>query len=317
MIDISHKIKTLRTAIAQATLKVSPETIARIRSNRVPKGNPLEVAKVAAVQAAKNTSDIIPYCHPLPVDFVGVEYSIGKRIIEIRTTVKAIYKTGVEMEALTAASVAALTMYDMLKMFDDEMEITGVKLISKTGGKSEYGKPVSLPVRAAVLVLSDSISSGRKEDQSGKLIQERLKNFGVKVIDYRVISDDREKIEMQLKNYADKRKLDLVVTTGGTGFGPRDNTPDAVANLVDYEIPGIAEAARVYGQERTPLAMLSRAKTGIRGTTLIINMPGSRKAVAESFEALFPAVLHSFAMIAGGGHFRQRRTNRRLKGNNF
>ncbi len=302
MIDISHKIKTLRTAIAQSTLKVSPKTITRIRRNEVPKGNPLEVAKVAAVQAAKNTSGIIPYCHPLPVDFVGVEYNIGKRIIEIRTTVKAIYKTGVEMEALTAASVAALTMYDMLKMFDDEMEITGVKLVSKTGGKSDYRKAISIPLRAAVLVFSDSISAGKKEDKSGKLIQERLKNLGVKVADYKVISDDREKIEMQLKTYADKQKFDLVVTTGGTGFGPRDNAPEAIAHVIEYEAPGIVEAARVYGQERTPLAMLSRAKAGVRGKTLIINMPGSRKAVAQSFEALFPTVLHAFAMIAGGGH---------------
>lgn len=268
----------------------------------MPKGNPLEVAKVAAVQAAKNTSGIIPYCHPLPVDYVGVEFAIGKHTIEIRTTVKAIYKTGVEMEALTAASVAALTMYDMLKMFDEEMEITGVKLISKTGGKSQFGKPISSSLSAAVLVLSDSVSAGKKEDSSGKLIRERLKYFGVKVADYKILPDDREKIEAQLKVYADKRKLDLVVTTGGTGFGPRDNAPEAIAHVIDFEAPGIVEAARVYGQERTPLAMLSRAKAGVRGKTLIINMPGSRKAVAESCEALFPTVLHAFAMIAGGGH---------------
>ncbi|MDE3057307.1 MAG: bifunctional molybdenum cofactor biosynthesis protein MoaC/MoaB [Bacteroidota bacterium] len=302
MIDISHKIKTLRTAVAQATLKVSPETITRIQHNNVPKGNPLEVAKVAAVQAAKHTSGIIPYCHPLPVDFVGVEFEMNKHVIEIRTTVKAIYKTGVEMEALTAASVAALTMYDMLKMFDDEMEITGVKLVSKTGGKSQFGKPVSASLRAAVLVLSDSVSAGKKEDSSGRLIQERLKSFGVKVTDYKVIADDRERIEIQLKQYADKQKLDLVVTTGGTGFGPRDNAPEAIAHVIEREAPGIVETARVYGQERTPLAMLSRAKAGVRGTTLIISMPGSRKAVAESLDALFPAVLHAFAMIAGGSH---------------
>src|SRR5579884_4283647 len=118
MRDVSAKPVTRRTATAQATLRAQPDTIRTIREGRLPKGDPLPVAKVAAVQAAKNTSQIIPYCHPLPVDFVGVEYNLTGESIEITTTVKAVYKTGVEMEALTAASVAALTIYDMTKMLD-------------------------------------------------------------------------------------------------------------------------------------------------------------------------------------------------------
>ena len=131
MRDISQKITTLRTAVAKATLRVSPATLLLIRENKIPKGNPLEVAKVAAIQAAKNTSQIIPYCHPLPIDFVGIEFEMGESLIAATVQVKAIYKTGVEMEALTGASVAVLTLYDMMKMLDDEMEILGVKLVSK------------------------------------------------------------------------------------------------------------------------------------------------------------------------------------------
>ena len=140
MRDISRKITTLRTAVAQSTLRVSPSTITLIKENNIPKGNPLEVAKVAAIQAAKNTSQIIPYRHPLPIDFVGVEFDVGKSEIQARVEVKAIYKTGVEMEALTGASVAALTLYDMMKMLDDDMEILGVTLLSKKGGKSDFAK---------------------------------------------------------------------------------------------------------------------------------------------------------------------------------
>ena len=116
-----------------------------IRRKKVPKGNPLEVAKVAAVQAAKNTYQIIPYCHPMPVDFVGVEYELGENVIHLTVTTKVTYQTGVEMEALTAASVAALTLYDMLKMLDQSMEIVSVKLLSKTGGKSDYHAPSESP----------------------------------------------------------------------------------------------------------------------------------------------------------------------------
>jgi molybdenum cofactor biosynthesis protein MoaC len=302
MLDISRKIKTLRSATAEAVLKLAPTTIERIRQKDIPKGDPLEVAKVAAVQAAKNTSQIIPYCHPLPIDFVSVEYALGDDTIVITTTVKAIYKTGVEMEALTAATVAALTLYDMLKMLDESMEITGVRLINKKGGKSDFRDEYETPLRAAVVVMSDSIFAGKKSDLSGKMIAERLVKEGIEVADYKIISDDREGIEKTLIGYADEMKLDLVVTTGGTGFSPRDMAPEAMKGVIEREIPGIPEALRTYGQERTPRAMLSRGKAGIRGQTIIINLPGSKKGIAESLDALFPGVLHSFDMLRGGGH---------------
>ena len=302
MRDISRKITTLRTAVAQATLRVSPSTIALIRENKIPKGNPLEVAKVAAIQGAKNTSQIIPYCHPLPIDFVGVEFTIGITDIVATVEVKAIYKTGVEMEALTGASVAALTLYDMMKMLDDEMEILGVKLLSKKGGKSDFAKLGDIKLRAAVLVMSDSVSAGTKEDTSGKIIVERLKELNVDVAVYAIIPDNSKQIEEKLLHYADSLKLDLVVATGGTGLGPRDTTPEAVKKIIEREIPGIAEAARVFGQARTPLAMLSRSIAGVRGKTVIVSLPGSKNGVTESLDALFPEVLHVFKMLQGEGH---------------
>jgi molybdenum cofactor biosynthesis protein MoaC len=265
-----------------------------IRENKIPKGNPLEVAKVAAIQGAKNTSQIIPYCHPLPIDFVGVEFTIGKADIVATVEVKAIYKTGVEMEALTGASVAVLTLYDMMKMLDDEMEILGVKLLSKKGGKSDFAKLGDMKLRAAVLVMSDSVSAGTKEDTSGKIIVERLKELNIDVADYAIIPDNSKQIEEKL--------LHLVVATGGTGLGPRDATPEAVKKIIEREIPGIAEAARVFGQARTPLAMLSRSIAGVRGKTVIVSLPGSKNGVTESLDALFPAVLHVFNMLQGEGH---------------
>lgn len=302
MRDVSKKIKTHREAIAKATIKVSPSTISRVKENKIPKGNPLEVAKVAAIQAAKNTSEIIPYCHPLPVDYVGVDFELREGSIEVTTTVKAIYKTGVEMEALTSASVAVLTLYDMLKMLDDKMEIQEVKLIRKKGGKSDFREKYDTILKAAVLVASDSISQGKKDDLSGKLIVDRLKEEGIDVIDYKIVSDEISEIEKALVNYTDNMKLDMVLTTGGTGFSPRDNMPEVMLSVMKREIPGIPEASRSFGQERTPYAMLSRGKAGLRGKTLIVNLPGSKNGVRESLDALFPGILHSFTMIWGGGH---------------
>lgn len=302
MRDISNKIKTLRTATALATLKVSPSTVQLIKNGQIPKGDPLAVSKVAAVQAAKNTSQIIPYCHPLPIDYVGVEFQLNDDSIEVKTTVKAIYKTGVEMEALTAASVAVLTIYDMTKMLDEAMEIQSVRLVKKTGGKSDFKQSSRLEIRAAVLVMSDSIAKGKKEDISGQIIAERLKAEGIDVVDYCIIPDDPATIETTLKNYCDKMKLSLVVTTGGTGMSPRDQTPEAMSNVIEREAPGIAEAIREFGQERTPYSMLSRSRAGVRKHTLIINLPGSQNGVRESLDALFPAVLHAFKMLRGDGH---------------
>lgn len=137
MIDISGKENSVRTAVARAVLHVSAAVLDRVRRGDVPKGSPLEVAKVAAVQAAKNTSQIIPYCHPLPIDFVGVEHEVGSDRITTTVTVRTNYKTGVEMEALTAAAIAGLTIYDMLKGFGQAMQLE-VTLLSKSGGKSDY-----------------------------------------------------------------------------------------------------------------------------------------------------------------------------------
>lgn len=138
MRDISEKTTTHRTATARAIVRASESTIDMVRQNKIPKGDPLPIAKIAAIYAAKNTGQMIPYCHPLPIDFADCTFSVGKDRIEITTEVKATYKTGVEMEALTAASVAALTVYDMLKMVDTAIEIESISLLKKTGGKSDF-----------------------------------------------------------------------------------------------------------------------------------------------------------------------------------
>jgi cyclic pyranopterin monophosphate synthase len=302
MLDISRKTKTLRTAVARAEVRLSQETIDLIQTGKSPKGDPFPVARVAAIQAAKNTSQILPYCHPLPLDFVDCTFEIGDGTISIQTVVKAIYKTGVEMEALTAASVAALTLYDMLKIIDATMEIREVKLLSKTGGKSDFRDSYDSPLRAAVLVMSDSVAAGTKKDTSGRTIVERLEREGFEVIDYAIVPDEPEAITRELRRYADDLKVDLILTTGGTGFSPRDFGPEATREVIDRAIPGIPEALRSYGQERTPYSMLSRGLAGLRGQALIVNLPGSRKGCSESLDALFPGLLHSFKMMRAGRH---------------
>src|SRR3989338_412519 len=302
MRDVSKKTPSLRTARARAVLKARPTTVALIKDGRLPKGDPVPVARVAAIQAAKQTSVIIPYCHPVAVEYAECTVECHRDTVEITTSVTAVHKTGVEMEALTAASVAALTIYDMAKMVDDTMEIVGIQLLEKRGGKSDLRPAGQRKVRAGVLVLSDSTSAGTRRDESGKKITQRLQEMGVEVPFYRILPDDEPEIVDALRECSDVQHLDLVLTTGGTGLGPRDRAPEATRAVIEREVPGIGEALRTYGQSRTSTAMLSRSLAGVRGRTLIVNLPGSLRGVEESLDALLPGILHSFPMLDGEGH---------------
>lgn len=297
MMDVSRKATTLRSAEAEAVLAVSPDALRIMLDGGLPKGDPLPVARVAAVQAVKRTSEIIPFCHPMPVEHVAVDFEVAENRITVRVSVKAIYRTGVEMEAMTGASVAVLTLYDMMKMIDEDMEIQHTRLLRKRGGKSEFRDAWTDRLRAAVLVMSDSIAAGKKSDASGRMIGERLSEYGIDVAAYDVVPDEVEAIRRYVRRYTDEMKVDLVMTTGGTGFSPRDRTPEALADVIERDIPGIPEAMRAHGQARTPYAMLSRGTAGIRGNSIIVSLPGSRNGVTESLDAILPGVLHSFKML--------------------
>lgn len=303
MIDITHKNSTFRTAIAQAEVKVSlPETIQVIKEKRVPKGDVFEAARIAGLFAAKRTSDMIPDCHPLPVEFAEIRIHTEGLAIHIEAEIHSIYKTGVEVEAMHAASVAALTVYDMLKPIDPVIVIEKIALAEKKGGKSQFKQTREREeFHAAVIVCSDTISAGEKEDRSGKVIVKKLEQYDVVVDDYIVIPDEAEIIRDRVTGYSEN-KMNIVIITGGTGLSPRDVTPEALDSLIEKRIPGIEEAIRAYGQVRTPFSMLSRSVSGLVGNTLVLALPGSTSGASESMDAVFPGVLHLFKMMRGGEH---------------
>lgn len=187
MVDITTKTNTLRIAIAQAIVRVSkPETIEAVKNKQVPKGDVFEMAKTAGLFAVKRTSDMIPDCHPIPVEYTAVRYGIVGLEINIEIEVRSIYKTGVE-EAMHGASVIALTMYDMLKPIDKNIEISSIKLQEKKGGKSDFTDLFKKEIKASVIVCSDSISAGKKEDKAGKAISRKIRimsGFCIRLHDY-------------------------------------------------------------------------------------------------------------------------------------
>ncbi len=256
--------------------------------------------RLSATMAAKRAWDLLPYCHPIPIDSINVDVSVNEQSIEVTVTVKNVAKTGVEMEALTGACIAALTIYDMLKPVDEALSIESIRLLNKSGGLKTFFEKSDRRLKAAVLVTTDSRTES--EDKSGKVVINRLVKNGLEVVEYKVIPDEEDDIVSELRRFCDEAKVDIVLTSGGTGLRPRDVTPEATKKVLEKEISGVAEILRAYGQRRTPLSMLSRAVAGIRGTTVIVNLPGSVRGASESLDALFPGILHIHKMLAGYGH---------------
>jgi molybdenum cofactor biosynthesis protein MoaC len=305
MIDITHKIISLRTAQAQAKVICAETTVERIRKGNLPKGNLLDIAKAAALLAAKKTPDLIPHCHPVSLDYLDVVFDVQDDGVLILVTGKSIARTGLEMEVLTAASIAALTIYDLLKPIDKYLEITNVRLLGKTGGKTQHRKdsvsPDGSPFTAAILVASDSTAMGKREDKSGIIIKDALESYGVNVVEYKILPDNADEIEDMIRQWVD-RKIHFIFTTGGTGMSPRDVTVEAAREVITTEVSGIAEAMRGYGGMRTPRAMLSRAVSGVSGESVIVTLPGSSGGATDGMNALLPGLFHARSMILGGGH---------------
>ena len=308
MVDVGGKAITARRATAEAVVRFRPGVLGTLLDAGGPKGDAFVTARLAGIGAAKRTSELIPLCHPLPLDRVDVELAADREAgtVTVRAEARVTARTGVEMEAMVAASVAALTLYDMAKALQRDIVIEQVRLVSKSGGRSgEYGETSTREPathEAVVVTCSNRSAAGEREDASGPAVVARLQGGGFDVApEALVVPDDEDAIAALLVGLADAGHR-LILTTGGTGLTPTDVTPAATRRVIDREAPGLAELMRSVGIVSTPMAALSRAVVGTRGSTLIVNLPGSPKGALESLDALLPVLRHALEQLAGGDH---------------
>jgi molybdenum cofactor biosynthesis protein MoaC len=299
MVDVTDKVVTTRIAKAEGKISMLPETILAIQNDALPKGNVLTTAKISGIQSAKKTAEIIPMCHQLNLSFVDIEFEMQDNVILIKSIVKTKEATGVEMEALSAVSSAALTIYDMCKAVDKTMIIGEIKLVKKIGGKSDHA--VEYRPKVGVITLSDSISSGKGEDKSGPLLMDGFKNAGCSVDYQKVLPDGSEELVSTIQDWVNN-DVELIITTGGTGLGPRDLTIETLEKIFDSKLPGVEQALHAYGRGKVTTAMLSRLTAGVVDGAIVICLPGSTGAAKDALKVLIPTIFHSFHMMKGEKH---------------
>ena len=299
MVDISDKVLSARVAIAQGKIFMDKKTIKSIEDKSLPKGDVLTVAKISGIQAAKKTYESIPMCHQINLSFIDVSFIIETDCIKISAIAKTNEATGVEMEALSAVSNAALTIYDMCKSADKNMSISNISLIKKTGGKTSHN--TNYRPKVGVITLSDSVFSGENQDLSGLILSNGFRDSGCIVEDTIILPDGSEELIPTIKEWSSKN-VELILTTGGTGLGSRDLTTGIIEKIFDSKLPGVEQALHSYGYTKIKSAMLSRLLAGVMGKTIIICLPGSPGAVKDALNVLIPSIFHSFHILRDEKH---------------
>lgn len=318
MADVSGKAPTYRRAIAMGRIYVGETAFTHIKNHTLPKGDVLKLAEIAGITGAKNTSQLIPLCHPLPLDHVAVflEPEENTASVAAYCMVATYAKTGVEMEALAGVNAALLTMYDLTKPVEPALTIADTRLLIKEGGKKGLwihpdGIPEALQellptksrlplegVKAAVITLSDRASKSEYTDKSGILLKELLEEIGADISSYNILPDEANELKKKLQELSEN-EVRLVITTGGTGISPRDITPETIIALCNKMIPGIGELLRSSGSRSLQEAWLSRSTAGIIGNMLIVSLPGNPNAVKEGVEVLKTILPHALELVSG------------------
>lgn len=309
MKDISHRQSTLQTAQAMAIVFCKAETVAHVAEQQLQGGMLFDMARAAGFLAAKLSPQFLP--QTLVPNLEGVDLSFGflhelkdeeqlpglegSSGIFIQSTVRSIGRINIEMEALSAASIAALHIYESLKAKDQALEIGKISLIKQ----KEKHKKNEDTLTCAILVCGSDIASGQRADKTGQWIKERLTAENTNIVAYELVSDNKTEIQNQVLQWV-AQDIDFIFTTGGTGLGPKDLTVSAITEILERHADGITSAMRHFGEARTPMTMMGLLAAGIIKDSLVLTLPGSSNGARESLDALLPTLFHTRKILKGG-----------------
>ncbi len=262
----------------------------RIVGGARPEDAVLSAARAAAALTVKQVPALFAHLPALADHDVAVLFDVDDALT-IEVAVEAVTTIDVAPYALAAVMAAAVCVIDLLNVgVGVSLSIEHVEVVSRTGGAEQFGASIS-DATAHVIVLSDTVAAGKKSDTAGRSIVEGLERAGFTIASYEVLPDNAPELAARLKELL-AAAPDLIVTVGGTGLGPRDNTVEVVQPLLTTEVPGLMEAARAFGQARTPYAALSRGVAGLAGNTVVVTFPGSRKGARETLDAILTGLVH-------------------------
>ena len=317
MIDIGGKNTSHRRACVFGSIYVGKDVFNLIKEKRIEKGNPLTLAEIAGINAAKKTSDLLTLCHQINLDniFFNIIMNEKEYVINIYCIVTASAKTGVEMEAMVGVNIALLTIYDLTKKFNPFVFIKNVKLLYKDGGENglvlgsindvpihlrKYFSETNLyfeKISVVLITVSDRASIGIYKNISGQVLFDFFKIRKANILDSIVLPDDKNLLKNIIENYVKKHKPNIIITSGGTGLSSRDITNDVLLKICEKTIPGIGEYLRYTGSAYSKMSWLSGTMAGIYKNSLLISLPGNPSAVCESLDSLQPLLVHSIKII--------------------
>jgi molybdenum cofactor biosynthesis protein MoaC len=293
MRNVGDKPDSLRRARAAAKLYLPPECVAICRAGRTDKGDLFATARIAGILAAKRTDEILPLCHPLPIQAAELHFRIEDDHVHAEAEVQTLGPTGVEMEALTAVSIALLCLYDMLKPHTEQtrMRLGDCQLLAKTGGKSDHRRRLANAVPATLLALPGS--------RAGPSMQEALVAAGFAPVQLRHLDAGESALDAALQQALAARGPGLVITLGGVD--PKGRAVACLRRHLDTELPGLMEAARAHAQRRLPQAMFSQGLAGLAGDGIALTLSGEPDEALRAWTALLPGLVHHFGLIGGPG----------------
>ena len=319
MIDVGGKRHTTRRAVAAGTIHLGPNAFVKVRDKTLPKGDCFPMAEIAGVNGAKQCANLLPMCHPLPLDQVLVSFELSHDSQSVRVYCEAalMRKLGLKWKRLLVR-MRRCCAFGICKGTDPVLRISDLELLTKTGGKSGvWINPDALVPewvlerlpsttllaerKIAIVVMSDRASEGTYDDESGQYLIESLKAQGAEICEYKVIPDDFDLIQTTISEISKTYDPHVILCTGGTGPGPRDVTPLALADHLNPELPGLGEWLRSESAVYTKTAWLSRMGGGLIGRALVITLPGSLQAVKECFGIFIEGLPKAIVMIEKQG----------------